>query len=143
MHSDTQIKAYKALKPGSLHTRIAAVLKAAGSNGLIDEEIQSLLDHRGPSGSVNGRYSELVRYGVLFRRGDERIASTGQAQEVLRHVDFITDADRATPPQRIKPKGSKAFHRAVEWMRTRVDDFSDLGAFKTYLDNEIHKTQEA
>jgi hypothetical protein len=74
---------------GTLQEEVLQLLRSAGSAGLIGDEVRAKLLSLGmKDGSLNTRYSELERKGLIFRNGETRRATSGRMQMVMRAAEF-------------------------------------------------------
>lgn len=83
--------AFKTIGPmvGTLQEEVLQLLRSAGSAGLIGDEVRAKLLSLGmKDGSLNTRYSELERKGLIFRNGETRRATSGRMQMVMRAAEF-------------------------------------------------------
>lgn len=75
----------------SLRNRIAHLIEEAGEHGLIGDEVRAALaDGATKDGSINTRFSELERAGVICRNGDTRPGASGREQLILRASRYAT-----------------------------------------------------
>lgn len=89
----TTVAALRSAAPmiSGIKAQVLEVLEAAGPGGLIGDEVRDVLLSRGmKDGSLNTRYSELEREGLIFRNGDTRAAKTGRSQLVMRHSVYAS-----------------------------------------------------
>jgi hypothetical protein len=83
--------AFKTIGPmaTTLQEEILQLLRLAGPAGLIGDEVRGKLLSLGmKDGSLNTRYSELERKGLIFRNGETRRATSGRMQMVMRAAEF-------------------------------------------------------
>jgi hypothetical protein len=133
----TTLAAFASLKgTASLREQILEVIEAAGADGLIGDEVRDLLLARNmKDGSLNTRYSELERAGLIVRMGDTRLAKTGRQQLVMRHAKFCTEAP-ARAAAKLKKTG---FLAGLMYAARIVAKSDDLASAKRSLRSELLK----
>lgn len=137
MHRPTQIKSHQEMRPDSLQRRIVSILLARGEFGATDDELKPYLPTNA-SGSRNGRYSELRDAGLLYIQGDTRKGIAGRDQEVRRHISFLK-ADQRELIAHPKKQKQQTFASAIKWVSHRLEEFTDVSAFKNFLAAELAK----
>lgn len=87
----TSVAAFKALKTGSvLRDEILEAILSFGKGGCIGEQIRAKYDNDlYRDSSLNARYSELERRGLIYRNGETRPGTIANRQQlVMRHHSF-------------------------------------------------------
>lgn len=92
----TTLSAHKTVGSVAEHVRehILAMLEVAGETGLIGDEVRAAFPDTVKDGSINTRFSELERAGLIVRNGDTRPGASGRQQLVLRLARFGTPSAR-------------------------------------------------
>ena len=140
MVQQTTLDAYYALDTSTIKSRILWVIKTHGISGCNYDQIRIYFSGEGlKDGTINTRFSELEREGLIFRRGDVRNGGSGRAQQVLRHSDFKTEMECQTPISTAAPRRRAGFLAGLEYARKLLQDSSDVAAARATLGNEIQK----
>lgn len=71
-----------------LREQILALIAASGAHGVIGDEVRAAFPDTVKDGSINTRFSELERAGLIVRNGDTRPGASGRQQLVLRSAEF-------------------------------------------------------
>lgn len=109
--------AFTAIKPAlsGIRAQVLELVDKAGVDGLIGDEVRAQLLAAGmKDGSLNTRYSELEKAGLIFRNGDTRLAATGRQQLVMRSMRFMGEVPVFAKPakRRRNPFLSGLMHAA-------------------------------
>lgn len=82
---------------GTLREEVYQLILASGARGMIGDVV---LDHFSgrvlKNGSINTRFSELEREGLIVRDGDTRPGKSGHQQLVMRAAEFASTAPRVS-----------------------------------------------
>lgn len=136
----TTLDAYHALDASTIKARILLIIRGYGSIGCNYDQIKSHFAGEGlKDGTINTRFSELEREGLIFRRGDVLSGDSGHAQLVLRHSDFKNEQERQTPGLTASPRRRTGFLAGLEYASKLLQDSSDVAAARATLGNEIQK----
>ena len=93
----TSVAAAHAVDSAGLERQVLAVVALAGEHGRTQDEVLSALWQM-PYGSVTGRYSALLRKGLVRDTGIRRPGKSGRAQRVLVATDAGIAALQAASP---------------------------------------------
>lgn len=137
MTATTTLASFKSLKHENLREEIHELIMAAGARGLIGDEVRSHFDGRGfKDGSINTRFSELERLGLICRLGDTRAGASGRQQLVLRDATFGVSLMSATSTAAIKRTG---FLAGLMYAAKLATTSADMGELKLKLKGELIK----
>lgn len=140
MVQQTTFDAYHALDTSTIKARILRVIEAYGAGGCNYDQVKAHFAGEGrKDGTINTRFSELERDGLIFRRGDVSSGVSGHAQLVLRHSSFKTEQERQTPGLTAAPRRRTGFLAGLEYASKMLKDASDVAAARAMLGNEIQK----
>lgn len=136
MTAATTLASFKSLKHENLRDEVLELIQAAGERGLIGDEVRSHFEGRGfKDGSINTRFSELERLGLICRNGDTRAGASGRQQLVLRCSTFGT-TPTATSPAAHKRTG---FLAGLMYTAKLATTSADMGELKLKLKGELIK----
>lgn len=120
-----------------IRARVLEVIEAAGADGLIGDEVRARLLAAGmKDGSLNTRYSELEKAGLIFRNGDTRLAATGRQQLVMRSMRYATEVEPITGKGK---RRRSPFLSGLMWAAKVVLEAGEYEAAKKALRSEIVK----
>lgn len=136
----TTLAAYRALKSEKLRDQILELIEAAGAEGLIGDDVREVFaDSDVKDGSINTRFSELERAGLICRNGDTRPGASGRQQLILRSARFAAPvAPSGTHPAAGKRRRS-AFLAGLMYAAKMAATASDLPTLKSTLKHELLK----
>lgn len=94
--TSTSIAAHKASRglAEALREQILGQIQESGSSGLIWEDIRATFPETVKDSSINARFSELERKGLIVRNGDTRPGASGRQQLVMRSAEFGVAMER-------------------------------------------------
>lgn len=133
MITATSIAAHKVLKKAPIRDRILEILADAGSRGCVSDEILCHFPSDMKTGSINGRYSELERDGLIFRDG-ERVGFTGRMQTVWKLSIYSPTAIKPIAVSKKNP-----FIEGIKYAAKLIIASSDLNEAKRKLHTELSK----
>lgn len=117
-----------------LRERILALIEASGERGVIGDEVREALAGSSiKDGSINTRFSELERQGLICRNGDCRPGASGRQQLVLRAGRFAVESPV------LKTKRT-AFLEGMIYASKIVMKAEDLKVAKSQLKVALFKT---
>lgn len=137
--SATSRAAYKTVGPmvSALQAEILDLLHLAGPKGMIADEVRAkLLSLSMKDGSLNTRYSELERKGLLFRNGETRKGTSGRMQMVMRAAEFAESVPIVAPG--LKPRRNP-FLSGLMFAASLVAKSTDLKEARNSLRVELIK----
>lgn len=115
-----------------LREQILTLIKGAGEFGMIGDEVRMAFPDTVKDGSINTRFSELERKGLIVRNGDTRPGLSGRQQLVLRSAEFGTPS-----AGRVR---KSAFLAGLMYGAKLVSAAEDLKAARTALREALVKT---
>lgn len=120
----------------SLREEIYQLILASNTHGMIGDEVLEQFAGRGlKNGSINTRFSELERAGLIVRDGDTRPGKSGHAQLVMRAAEFASSSP-ASPAGKLKRSG---FLAGLMFAGKIVAESPDMAALKARLRDELVK----
>jgi len=140
MASVTTLASFKSLKPENLREEVLELITAAGTRGVIGDEVRAHFDGRGlKDGSINTRFSELERAGLICRNGDTRAGGSGRQQLVLRDACFGTPLATSS----LASMKRTGFLAGLMYAAKIVATSADLPTVKLKLKGELIKAAHA
>ena len=90
----------------TVKSQVLTIIESAGVHGCISDEIVKYFPSSLKTGTINTRYSELEREGLIFRAGDTRPGKSGCQQTVWRSCAWKPLVRATAAP---KPKKKTGF----------------------------------